>query len=220
MAGIIKRLKRAVNAELHDMMDEQETPDRIAKQLVLETTQKFETAQKLTIEAVTSEKQLALQLEGLESDLSKSQEAAEIALKNGDEVGARRALESKVHSQKLVDTLGPQLEKSKANSAALKEQLAGLQKKLESLKNEKIAIEARYNGATATGKMEEMSADILAIDDTDARLDKANSLVSAIEARNEAVADVASVTNPQASVTNADQDVELEMQKLRDQLKK
>lgn len=220
MAGIIKRLKRAVNAELHDLMDEQETPDRIAKQLVLETTEKFEAAQKLTIDAVTSEKQLALQLKGLESDLSKAQEAAEAALKNGDELGARRALESKVHSQKLVDALGPQLEKSRANSAALKEQLAGLQKKLESLKSEKIAIEARYNGATATGKMEAMSADILTADDTDARLDKANSLVSAIEARNEAVADVASVTNPQSTNANSDQDVELEMQKLRDQLNK
>ena len=209
-----------MNAELHEILDEQETPDRIAKQLVLETTEKFEAAQKLTIDAVAAEKQLALQLDSHESDLTKAQEAAEQALRNGDEAGARRALESKVHAQKLIDTLQPQLQKSRANSASLKEQLAALQKKLSSLKSEKIAIEARYNGATATGKMEAMNAEIVTVDDTSERLDKANSLVSAIEARNEAIADVAMITQPQNIESTPDSDVELELQKLREQFHK
>lgn len=219
MAGIIKRLKRAISAEVHEMIDEHESPDRIASQLVRETTDKVDKAQKLTIEAVTSEKQLALQLKDHNDNLLKAQSTAEQSLKKGDEVTTRRALENKLHHQKLIDTLQPQLTRAESNSASLKTQLANLQKQLNSLQSEKIALEARYNGAKATGKIEAMSAEIQMVDDTKSRLQKANSMVTAMEARNEAVADVAQVTDPCGNHTAADQDVDFELQKLRDQIK-
>ena len=63
---------------------------------------------------------------------------------------------------KLVDTLAPQLVRARSNSESLKKQLASLQQQLAGLKVEKLAIEARFKGAKATGKIfDEMSGQIL-----------------------------------------------------------
>jgi len=52
MAGLLKRLKDVISSEAHDMIDSHESPDRIARQLVREATDKVSAAQKLTIDAV------------------------------------------------------------------------------------------------------------------------------------------------------------------------
>lgn len=219
MSGLLKRIKDVVSAEAHDIIDSHEAPDKIARQLVREGTEKVAIAQKMTIEAVTSEKQLAQQLTEHSDQLKKAQEAAELAMNNGDEVGARRALESKVHHQKLIDTLTPQLKTAESNSASLKKKLASLQQQLSSLKSEKLAIEARYNGAKATGKIDKMSADISMADDSLNKLERANSMISAIEARNEAVAEVNELSDP-SPIVDSNADVDLEMEKLRQQMAK
>jgi len=218
MAGLLKRLKDAVSTEAHDLLDSNESPDKIARQLVREATDQTANAQKLTIDAVASEKQLELQLREHSDQLKKSEATAALAMKNEDELGARRAIENKLHHQKLVDTLEPQLERARSNSESLKNQLASLQQKLTSLKSEQLAIEARFNGANATSKMDAASTDMSIADDTQSRLDRANSIVNSMEARNAAVAEVNQAINPNTE-TSLDTDVDLEMERLRNSSK-
>ncbi len=217
MAGLLRRLKNVISAEAHDIIDSHESPDRIARQLVREATDKVAAAQKLTINAVASEKQLAQQLKDHSEKAAKAQSIAARALSHQDEVGARRGLEDKLHHQKLVDTLTPQLASARSNSDSLKKQLLSLQQQLNTLKTEQLAIEARFNGAKATGKIDQMSADLAMADDTDSRLQRANSMVSVMEARNQAVAEVNAVTHPDASM-DSNADLEMEMENLRKQV--
>lgn len=214
MAGLLKRLKDVISAESHDILDAHESPDKIARQLVRDVSDKVSAAQKLTIDAVASEKQLAKQLNEHSTRCEHAQKAAEAALKAEDELGARRALEEKLHHQKLVETLTPQLEAAESNSCKLKQQLSSLQQQMTSLKSEKLVIEARFNGAKATDEIEQMNNDISISDDTQSRLDRAHSMVSAMESRNEAVAEVNNAIAPQLSDNN-DINVDLEMEKLR-----
>lgn len=219
MSGLLKRLKDVVSSEAHDLIDSHESPDKIARQLVREATEKVAAAQDLTVEAIASEKQFSQQFDEHKAKLEESQKSAETALDNGDEVGARRALENKLHHQKMVDTLAPQLERAKSNSASLKEQLSSLQKQLSTLKSEKLAIEARFKGASATDKMEKMSAKISEVDDMQDRLDRASSKVSAMEARNEAVSEVNAAMNPTAAI-DSEASIEAEMKLLREKMGK
>jgi len=217
MAGLLKRIKDVISAESHDILDAHESPDKIARQLVREASEKVAAAQKLTIDAVASEKQLAKQLEEHSTRCEQAHSAAEAALKAEDELGARRALEEKLQHQKLVETLTPQLETAQSNSSRLKQQLASLQQQVTSLKSEKLVIEARFNGAKATDKIEQMSTDNSINDDTQSRLDRAHSIVSVMESRNEAVAEVNDTITPQNS-ENINVDVDLEMEKLRNNI--
>lgn len=219
MAGLLKRLKDVVSSEAHDMLDKHESPDRIVRQLVRDATEKVTAGQKLTVDAVASEKQLSKQVAEHEAHLEKAQQSAQLALQNEDELGARRALENKLHHRKLIDALQPQLERAKENSDSLKAQLASLKQQLDSLKSEQLAIEARFNGAKATGKLDQMNSAMSLSDDTDSRLQQANSMVSVMEARNEAAAEVNMATSP-TSNSNADLDLELEMAQLRKQMGK
>ena len=66
--------------------------------------------------------------------------------------------------------------------------------------------------------MDAASTDMSIADDTQSRLDRANSIVNSMEARNAAVAEVNQAINPNTE-TSLDTDVDLEMERLRNSSK-
>lgn len=219
MTGILNRLGSAISASIHDALDKVETPDSVIKQLVRDSTDNITRARTLAIDAVASEKRLAGEISKLEASITALADDARSTFANGDESAARSALERKIEAEKLLLILKPQHEKALSNSEALKIRLKDLEKSLARLKSKKAAIIARQKGADALRESDNVASKLLSQSDLEGEELRVEDMVADLEARNAAISEIESFTQPQISrqaQQDADQ-LERELNALRNQ---
>ena len=108
--GIFSRVSDIVDANISDMLDRAEDPEKMVKLLIIEMEGHIEKAREGLVKAVAGEK-------GLEANLKRNREAAaeweakaESAVNRGDEELARKCLARKKDHERIADSMQPQWE--------------------------------------------------------------------------------------------------------------
>ncbi len=218
--GIFQRISDIISANLNDLTEGFEDPERMLKQAIREMEQTIADSTQETAKVLANEKLLAKELANNERQADDWQHKAEQAVTSGDDNLARKALSRKQEHQKLVTALQDQLTAAQDVSRTLKHQLEGMQAKLAEAKRNLATLSARQRAADFKKKMSttEIAVDTgAASDDAFAKFERMREKVERAEAEAEALAELRGVKSsaseefsPSKSEADAEIDAELE----------
>ncbi len=156
MASLFKRLSDVIAANLNDLVDRVEDPERMIKQIIREMEENIRGAREGVVDAVASEKLLARELEGQRRQATECHERARRAMAAGNEALAREALMRKQEHDGIIANLQASWESAQGTSTRLKAQLRALEAKLEEARLKKGSLVARQRAAQAAEQMDQI----------------------------------------------------------------
>jgi phage shock protein A len=146
---LLKRVNTVITAQLHDVVECFENPERILKQTIRDMETTLEKATESTARAIGGEKQLERRLAEARTSADRWHVRAREAIKNGDEPTARNALARRYHVETGASALVTQLAHCKESNARLRQQLEQLRGRLAAAKGEMGVLIARKRSAEA-----------------------------------------------------------------------
>ena len=192
MSSIFKRINDIISANINDLIDRVEDPERMIKQIIREMEESINRAKEGVIDAIASEKRLQKDLEHHRRQSAEWLDKAEEALNAGQDDLARMALTRKKEHDNILKALEPSWESAKATSAHLKAQLHALEAKLEEARRKRSSLVARQRAAEARQYMDSTLSHFQDGLTAHANFARMEDRVTEIEARAEAMAEVTS----------------------------
>jgi phage shock protein A len=190
--GVFRRISDIISANLNDLTEGFEDPEKMLKQAVREMEDTIAEVTNQTAKAMANETTLLRELERNRAQQQQWQGRAEKAVEEGNDELARKALGRKNEHEKLVAALESQLASAQEASASLRCQLAGMKAKLAEGRRNLATLSARQRAADFRKKMETQAAGISAdVDDRAfAKFDRMKAKVEQAEAEAAAMAEL------------------------------
>ncbi len=209
---LLKRVNTVITAQLHEVVECFENPERMLKQTIREMEATLEKALESTARAIAGERQLERRLAETRAKADGWQVQAQNAIKRSDEAGARSALARRFELERTAAALAPQLVRCQESNSRLRLQLEQLRARLAVAKGEMGVLIARQRSAEAQREFAKAGASTVfdlgafdSFDELSRRVDEAEAQAAALaELRVDAPA-----------VVPIDEDVERELQALR-----
>ena len=221
MSSLFKRISDVIAANINDMIDRVEDPERMIKQIIREMEENIRLAKDGVVEAIASEKRLQQEVEGHRRQAEAWQARAETALREGKEDLARAALARRKEHERILASLEPAWESAVNTSASLKAQLRALEAKLEEAKRKRGTLVARHRAAEARGQMEAIGARLQDGLEAEKSFLRMEDRVAEMEARTLAMAEVnseRSTLEREILAMETDTEVEAELAALKRKL--
>lgn len=221
MANLFKRISDVIAANLNDLVDRVEDPERMIKQLIREMEENIASAREGVIDAVASEKQLAKELDHQRRQAEDWQQRARRAMEAGNETLAREALLRRKEHDGIVTNLEASWQSARRSSERLKTQLRALEAKLEEARLKKGSLVARQRAAQAREQMDQVNDRFqtgLNLNQSFGRMaDKVGEMEARMEAREELYGDYSQVEREFLKL-ETDSELEAELAALRKQV--
>ena len=147
--AIFSRIADILKANINDMIDKAEDPEKMVKQLIIEMEEQVDEATRALGQAMGSQKVAAKELADAMAESADWNDKAKLALKAGNEVLAKKALDAKVGIDQQVAGLQESYDQMSAQVDKLKEQVQGLKIKLEEARSRQNVLIARSRVADA-----------------------------------------------------------------------
>lgn len=145
--GLFRRFNDIITANLNDLVDRFEDPEKGLKQAVCEMEESIQTATMETAKVLANQKRLEKEISRAESENQKWTRQAEHCVELADDNGARHSLVKAAETAKLLDSLSQQIGVATDASNVLKEQLTGMRAKVEEAKRGLATLSARSKAA-------------------------------------------------------------------------
>ena len=209
---LLKRVNTVIIAQLHEVVECFENPERILKQTIREMEQTLEKVTESTARAIAGEKQLERRLAETRETSERWQARAREAVKNGDDSAARIALKQRAAIEASATTLAAQLARCQETNGRLRLQLDQLRARLTAAKGQMNVLIARQRSAEANRQFAKaqplVSSDLEAFE----YFDELSQRVAQTEAEAEALAELRA--DEHADV-RASHDIERELESLK-----
>ena len=147
--GVFTRMADIVKANINDLLDRAEDPEKMIRQIILEMEEAVNKATASVATAMASEKRLERHCLEKRDQVDLWQSKAELAVKSDEDDLARRALERKGVAERAAADLSAALAESQTTSEQLKQQLAQLKAKLDEARMRQGTLIARRQAAEA-----------------------------------------------------------------------
>lgn len=222
--GIFKRLSDIMTANVNDMLDRAEDPEKMMKQIIREMDEAIQGAKRNVAQAIAGEKKLGKELETNKRLRDEWHKKAQEAVALDREDLARKALTRKKEHESVIAGLEPQHVEAEKTAENLRKTLGALQAKLADAKRRQTVLIARkktaeaqmaaQNGLSrARGKSKAESF---------AKFERFEEQVNDMEAEASALEDVNqadTVVDEEFEKLGKEDDIELELQKMKQQAK-
>ncbi|MBP3892806.1 MAG: PspA/IM30 family protein [Atopobiaceae bacterium] len=218
--AIFSRIADILKANINDMIDKAEDPEKMVKQLIIEIEQDVDEATQALGQAMGSQKMAAKELADAMAKSADWNDKAKLALKAGNEDLARKALECKVSVDKQIEPLQKSYDEISANVDKMKDQVQTLRMKLDEAR-------ARQQVLIARAKMADAATDVATsintsnIDSAFAKLDKLERKIVEKESVAEAYTDINSAevdANEQFAQMAHDAAIDSELERIKAEL--
>ena len=147
--GIFSRMADIIKANINDLLNRAEDPEKMLRQMVLEMEEAVSKATASVGTALANEKRLERQYFDKKDQVEAWQKKAELAVQAGEDDLARRALERRGVLEETVRDLEVALDESRKTSLQLKQQLSQLKAKLDEARTRQGVLIARHQAARA-----------------------------------------------------------------------
>lgn len=141
--SIFHRVTDILSANLNDLVDRFEDPEKMLRQAVREMDESIADAMDGAARAIATEKLLEKELEKRVGEATECRERAQRAVQIGDDASARVALRQERDAKMLAEDLRKDVESARAASLALRRQIDGLRAKLMEAKRKLASLSAR-----------------------------------------------------------------------------
>ncbi|GAK54833.1 phage shock protein A, PspA [Candidatus Vecturithrix granuli] len=216
--GIFGRLSDILSANVNELIDRAEDPQKMMEQMIREMHEQLRDAKIQVAKAIADEKRLQYQLKQNETQAQNWESKAMLALKKGDENLAKEALKQKKTYDGLAESIRPQWEQQNNMSSKLKDSLRALESKIDEARRKKEILVARQKRAEAQKKVHEVMS---GLNDRGAfaKFDRMEQKVMEIEAQADAAVELEiSSLDDQFKALEASSDVDDELAALKAKL--
>ncbi len=152
--GIFDRIGRVLRANVNDMIDKAEDPEKVLEQSIRDMGDDLVKMRQAVAQAIASQKRTEQQYNKNQSEAEKWQQRAQLALSKGDENLAREALMKKKTYAETATTLKTQLDAQSQQVGTLRKSLTGLEGKISEAKTKKDMLKARMSAAKANQQLQ------------------------------------------------------------------
>jgi phage shock protein A len=187
MTNIFKRINDVISANINDLIDRVEDPERMIKQIIREMEENISKAREGVVDSIASEKLLQKELESNQKQSAEWLGKAETALLNNNDELARSALARKKEHDNICKVLEPSWESAKNTSEKLKAQLKALEAKLEEARRKRSSLVARQHAAEARQQMDKTLSNFETGIKAQSKFQRMEDRVTEMEARTEAI---------------------------------
>lgn len=154
--GLFDRIKRVVSANLNDLVNKAEDPEKMLEQAILEMQEDLVQLRQGVAQAIAAQKRTEKQYNDAQNEINKWQRNAQLALQKGDENLARQALERKKTYTDTSTALKTSLDQQNVQVETLKRNLIQLESKISEAKTKKEMLKARITTAKAQEQLQGM----------------------------------------------------------------
>lgn len=183
--AIFARIADILKANINDLIDKAEDPEKMVKQLIIEMDQEVDRATQALGQAMGSQKVAASELADARAQSADWNDKARVALKAGNEELARKALDCKVSCDQQVAQLEASYNAITEQVDKLKEQVNTLRMKLDEARSRQNVLIARSKMADAA-QAAATTISTNSVDSAFAKLDQLERKVAQKEATAEA----------------------------------
>jgi phage shock protein A len=149
---LLERVSTLIRANLNDMIDRAEDPEKLIKQVMLDMENQYLQVKTQVAVSIADQHMLEKKLRENESAGSDWMRKAELAVDKSEDELARAALDRFQTSAKLVMSYREQVEDQRAQVETLKSTLIKLEQKLEEAKSKRDLLLARHRRSIALTK--------------------------------------------------------------------
>ncbi|MDZ7961353.1 MAG: PspA/IM30 family protein [Aulosira sp. DedQUE10] len=154
--GLFDRIKRVVSANLNDLVNKAEDPEKMLEQAILEMQEDLVQLRQGVAQTIAAQKRTEKQYNDAQNEINKWQRNAQLALQKGDENLARQALERKKTYTETSTALKTSLDQQNVQVETLKRNLIQLESKISEAKTKKEMLKARITTAKAQEQLQGM----------------------------------------------------------------
>ncbi|RMD70344.1 MAG: PspA/IM30 family protein [Cyanobacteria bacterium J149] len=158
--GIFDRISRVIRANVNDMIDKAEDPEKVLEQSIREMGDDLVKMRQAVAQAIASQKRTEQQYQKNMSEANTWQQRAQLALSKGEEGLAREALVRKKTHADTAATLKAQLDGQVQQIDALRRNLTALESKISEAKTKKDMLKARISAAKANKQLQSTISNI------------------------------------------------------------
>jgi phage shock protein A len=216
--GLFDRISRLVRANLNDVVNKAEDPEKILEQSIMDMQEDLVQLRQAVAQAIATQKRSEQQYNQAQSQANQWQQRAQLALQKGDENLAREALVRKKSHGETATTIKTQLDSQSGQVETLKRNLIQLESKISEAKTKKNMLKARLQSAKAQEKLQSAIGS-LNTNSSMAAFDRMEEKVLEIEARSQAAGELVGVDlESQFAKLEAGSDVDDELASMKAQL--
>jgi phage shock protein A len=150
--GLLERVSTLIRANLNDMIDRAEDPEKLIKQVILDMDNQYLQVKTQVAVSIADQHMLEKKLRENEDAGSDWMRKAELAVEKQQDDLARAALDRYQTSQKLALSYREQVDDQKLQVETLKNALIKLEQKLDEAKAKRDLFLARHRRGVALGK--------------------------------------------------------------------
>lgn len=182
--SIFRRLSDVFKANVNDVLDKAEDPEKMLKQMVIEMEESVNKTTLAVAQAIANEKNLFRKLEKSTKESGDWQQKAMQALSANREDLAKAALEKKAIAEKNIADLQPIYKQASETSVKLRGQLDTLKSKLDEARSRQSTLIARSQAAKAQKQISQNMGGLGS--DAFSKFDKFESKIELLESEAEA----------------------------------
>lgn len=158
--GLFKRIKDVTLANINDLIDRAEDPEKMVEQYLRDMGEDLRDAENAVSRAIANRMKFERLVSEESAMVDKRQQQAIQALEANKEDLARRALEDKNIHEENLDQYKEQYDLAKSQADKLQHQLREMKSKYDEMKNKKDMLKARAQSAKAQREMNDAMSGI------------------------------------------------------------
>jgi phage shock protein A len=155
--GLFDRIKRVVGANVNDLINKAEDPEKMLEQAILEMQEDLVQLRQGVAQAIAAQKRTEKQYNDAVNEVNKWDRNARLAIQKGDENLARQALERKKSFNDTATALKTSLDQQNVQVDSIKKNLIQLESKISEAKTKKEMLKARITAAKAQEQIGSMA---------------------------------------------------------------
>ncbi len=158
--GLLDRISTLLRANLNDLIDRAEDPEKVLKQLILDMNSQLVQVKTQVAAAIADEKMLYKRYEENQALADEWERKAELAVRKGDDELAKEALSRRNAYRQTADGFKQQWQDQSRQVETLKDALRQLEAKIQEAEAKKDLLIARSRRAKAETQIRETMAGI------------------------------------------------------------
>ena len=218
--AIFERISDLVRANINDLIDRAENPEKMVKQIIIDMEDQLRKATQGLGTAMGSLNQVKKQLANAEEQSNVWQSKAKACLEQGNEELAKQALENKVKQDQMVAQYQEMTNSMEAQVNEIKAQVDVLKQKLEEARSKQAMLVARSQMADAKSQMAKTLGNMDS-KSAFAKMDKMEQKIEQKEAQADAFSEISGVQESESdpfAKMDKDNKINEELEKLKKEL--
>ena len=221
--GIFTRVSDIVEANINDLLERAEDPQKMVKMLIVEMEEHLEKAREGLVKTVAAEKNLEANLKRNREAAAEWEAKAESALARGEEELARKCLVRKKEHDRIADGMQPQWEAASKMSEVLKNDFKRLEDKVDEACRRRDALIARQLAAEAQRDVAVIAPSMSRVQRSFSKFDRMERKVEQLEGEALALAELSDADRDlreEIERSERDAEVEAELEALKEKVAK